>query len=648
MGSDSFRLDRLLLSVVILGAAIGTPVATAHEFTTAQEKYDVFFSDDPDQRSEKFLDKYREVQYESASQELMISGKVGDFYFDTTNPRDRINGKTLHAFREDELHSLSTSRRVSRLPSYSALPERLGRGDLEVGTPNVRNRNRYVKDAYVTILGTDSGVRPIFGRTSWKPLQPLYIPAAGEAYTYTDFRVERDNLPENYCTPIDWDYVDETYTVEVTRYDEDGTPYTVVETRTRRKKVDGDRWCFSYRLDGLYVLRTLRIGSQDFGNTRGYDAGPEAIPYWDARAEDVVRMAIIVEVGIAEVETMRHLDWDHGDGWEVERIREREKWYSETVRDRMKVLITTNQDLSVSQIVVDVDGSDQNVVYVDIDGPTNHMKDRRFWARMWMGDQSDRTEQYISNIWGVYSLRQYVYWVERRSGTDERRLHHPPQVTALHLAPRDFEPRIIAGGPGTRVRADIVDYESIPGTKDAPPLEKNVNLTIANVELPNRIVIANAPSAITRVEDIHGNLIPITRSKTIRGRVPYVQLIDRDHELVVIRVLTDKGGRPLSNRGVFVSGAEESYVVTDSEGEAIVHRAGPVLTVETEADEFDLDADEFWVSATVRKEYIITPGLVESFVDFMFKTVLASPFILVWILFRSLNRTRERENQKGT
>lgn len=608
------------IAVLSLVTAFAALPVTAHIPLDSGDKR-VFFADDPDPlRSKNPLLESVDLRWLEANddsiQELALSY---DFYYFSTNPEFRTESDriSLVDFQRRQLAKIDTSTSTSRWLLTEAGPD----------------DGRYIKDAVVAIVEVERGatLRVLGTAADGQYL----VPADGAVFTHMDFRIDERELPENYCTSIDWDYKDETYIVEVPRYDEDGSKYYVEEERTRRVKIDGDQWCYSYRLEGLTVNRTLQIGAQNFGVWSGSSAGPKILAYSNAQASDIVELAVTAEIGIVEVETERHRDWDRGSGWDIESKEETEQSFREQVTDSKPVLITTNQDLTVHQRIIEISDTHKGIV-LEFEGPPS-LAERRLWSRVIFSDQQE-----VANVWGVYSVQRTHRGKITSNRNPSPRNHHFPTFLQLGITSRAPMPlpRFESDRElGYYVIPEIIAYDRQQLGTDAFDLPSRVNLSTSPVYRYDAIVVKNAPSAVREVLDVHGDPVPLeTETYPYKEAKILVDLVD-DHRTEV-RLVSDEDQRGLADRLIYLSGAGQENVRTNDHGVAIVRPTSRYVTAEFRGDDWREDRTVFYgpARATVPVRFVAADlmvaigDLAQQWRIVGFWIVLA---ILGWLWYRS-------------
>lgn len=557
-------LSIVLVSVIGVSITSSTIPASAHAVAESGAER-IFFSDDPDPLASDAsaiggVDLGWLTSSDRSPDDL---ARTHDFYFYSTRPvvfvgSDRVTSAGIQRHR---LSHVSRSESTSRWFDSSETP----------------TDGTYVKDAAVSIVDVTDGATLRAPGTVGDG--QYLIPADGTVLSYTDFRIERGSLPERRCDPAVWTYEDEPIPEE-SRDDSDGTDE--LREETRRMRIDGDRWCYRYRLGDHYVSRRLRIGSQAFTSALDADGGPATLAYWNAHPTDVTELQVTAEIGIAEIETITHWNWDRDDGWRVEDIYDSERWYTHTVTDTRDVLITTNQDLTVRQRVIDT-ADTRAVIVLEFDAPGS-LDDRRLWSRVRFGDQRE-----LVNVWSVYSVGRAREGRMTSNRNPTPRSYRFPSLPELYVTARVDTPsvRIVSHGTlGYFVVPEVLDTERQRLGRGRFEPQSRVNLSTSPVYRYDTIVVKNAPGPVTQMLDIHGDPVPIqTTTHPYRRSQLSIDPIDGGGR-VRIHLTTTGDHRGLDDRVVHLSGAARSTVRTNAQGIATVRPTTRYVTAEFRGDDW--------------------------------------------------------------
>jgi len=108
---------------------------------------------------------------------------------------------------------------------------------------------------------------------------------------------------------------------------------------------------------------------------------------------------------------------------------------SHTVQDEAPVVVTTNQELSIEQTIIESDDSIDRLI-LEFDGPET-LHDRRLWSTATFEEGAGK----IENIWGVYSQRQYETAMRGHRPGDE--LPISPDQTGVQYDGTSSQRRIV-------------------------------------------------------------------------------------------------------------------------------------------------------------------------------------------------------------
>lgn len=547
---DSRPLTGLLL-IALLALPAGS-VATAPNGTAPDDATRAFTSDDRDPDAGTLppfvLPGIHDVlRAENAS--LRNISRVRDFAYATTQPPYRVgpNQQTLSKYRLAQLRSIYRNGSTSLW-----LPD------------SQRSNGTVVKDAHITILGSKEGTRTRPGAAeenqSGNASDRLLIPRNGSVLTHLDYSTL---LPNRTCT-------------------------VAGNTKT----------CLSYTLLDQQVDRSVRIGNQSWDSD---SASPRQLEYAGANATEPTTMQVRATINSrVAVKTSTYVRGS--DGWQLTNTTTDETLsLSHTVEDRARVVVTTNQNLSVTQAIVrSEEGTDR--IILQFEGPQT-LSDRRLWSYARFEGSAGR----VQNVWGVYSQRRYAnatrgYRLLTRSNTTvplptrnttrrnetlaqqlaatrtQQQTVPFPNVLELRLTARSRQPTLrwsqqtsVASAPEiTRVNGF-----NLPGS--AAPLDRQVNLTSVPPRGTATIVITNVDQPISEVRDIHNESIPL-RTRTVRERNATLEttILNETHVRILLTDATT--AQPLAGRTLWLSGAAQGRVTTNADGAVVVERRDLYVT----------------------------------------------------------------------
>lgn len=563
-GSRTSRPVALIAVFVTVVSSVAPFPVSAH-LPPDTSPYRVFFADDPDPDADELtiLGNGDLRWLESTNVSVEQLARAVDFYYPSTNPGFVVESDqvTLIDYQRHQLEKFETSTSTSRWMESSAGPVD--------GT--------YIKDLTVAIMDVDGGAFLHAPGTSVDG--QFRIPNDGVAYVLSDFRVAEDELPENHCTPTEWKHRTESIT--------DG-PLTSVggiqglvedQNVTRQVKIDGDQWCYRYRLQDLSVQRSLWLGDRLLERWNGTSAGVSHHPYSIDESTRSGLLRITVDVSITEVTIEQHRDWNRHTGWQVASESRSETRSTTRVADSKQVFVSTNQQLSVRQRVVDLE-SDRHVVVLEFVGPPE-LEDRRIWSRAIFDD-----DQELQNVWGVYSMQAPHRGWATSNADHSPRPYHFPTILRLHATSRSKTPLPRVSALPTRdyqPPPEIIQYRRHQlGTVPFNP-GPGVMLTTHPVYRYDALVVATVPGEVTEVLDIHGDPIPLEthHSKYRETKLTVIRINDSTAEL---RLVETEDGAGLEGRKIHLSGTLEETIRTNERGVAIVHPTRRFVTAEFRGD----------------------------------------------------------------
>lgn len=471
-------------------------------------------------------------QFDTMSAER--ASRLGDFVYATTQPSATIGPRqqTLQEYRYAQLQSIERTQSTSLwLPDSN------------------RSNGTVVRDAHVTILGTQEGTQTRLNETRGTGDQRntsddlLFIPRNGTVLTHLDYATVTANetsatepVPDDSCTVS-----------------------------------NGTKTCVTYTVTEQTVDQTLRIGSQSWqadGET------PHQLEYSNATATEPTDL--VVEATIESAVTKETTTYTRTNGeWQPDETVRNETTLSQTVEDRVRVVVTTNQELSVTQTLVESDG-DLTKIALQFDGPAT-LTDRRLWSSARFDDETGR----LTNIWGMYSQRSEPTATRGSyADTDVQREQVPfPNVLELQLiASRSAPSLTMADDVPVQSRPEVSRIRTVRLADEPAPLDPQVRLPSNTPTTPTSLVITNAEQPITTMRDIHGDPIAVTTQTASERAVDLEgEPINETHARFQ---LTDAHtGEPLSGRTLWLDGAAHGTVTTNGQGIATVERRDLYVTV---------------------------------------------------------------------
>ena len=539
----------LLIALLVLptGSAVSAPNGTAPDDATR-----AFVSDDRDPEAgtlPPFVLPGLSDAIRTDNISLANISQMRDFSYTTTQPPHRVGSaqQTLSEYRLAQLRSIYRNESTSLwLPDSN------------------RSNGTVVKDAHITILGTEGGthtrVDASEGNTTGNASDRLLIPQTGSILTYLDYSTL---LPNRTCT------------------------------------VAGDtRTCLSYTLLDQQVDRGIQIGNQTWS---GDAASPRQLGYTDASAIGPTTMQVRATINsTVAVQTSTYIRG--GDGWQLANTTTSEALtLSHTVRDRAPVIVTSNQDLNVTQAVVRSEGGIDQII-LQFEGPQT-LSDRRLWSYA----RFDGSVGRVRNVWGVNSQRRYVnatrgHRLLTQSNTTVslpgRNTIDPNQTLSPQLTdswtrqknvsfPNVLEQQLTAERRQPTLRwtqqtnvasaPEITRVDSFQLSEKAAPLDRHVNLTSIPPRGTTTIVITNVDQPITEVRDIHNDSIPLeTQTVPERNATLATTTLNETHARIQLTDATTD--QPLPGRALWLSGAAQGRMTTNDNGTVVVERRDLYVT----------------------------------------------------------------------
>ncbi|UHQ99110.1 hypothetical protein HYG81_25585 (plasmid) [Natrinema zhouii] len=524
--------------------------------TTANDT-DVFISDKPDPEAGS-VPPFVLPDLEDVDEEENISvaelSQTRDFSYSTTQPPYQVgpDQQTLQEYRLEQLESIERNESTS-----------LWFPDSE------RSNGTLVTDAHVTILGTEEGTQTRLESKADdqedNESELLLVPRDGTVYTHLDYSTR---IPEGTCT-------------------------TTNETRT----------CLNVTLLDQETDRTLEIGSQSWS---GDPETPHQLDYADANASGAttleVEATITSRLAVQETTYVRE-----GTDWMLSNTTDNETLeLSHTVQDEAPVVVTTNQELSIEQTIIESDDGIDRLI-LEFDGPET-LHDRRLWSTATFEEGAGK----IENIWGVYSQRQYETATQGHRPGDELpispdQIESETTVPVLNAAssgvstgnetlkqqpapatqqetvpfPNTLEKQLVAqredptleGEPTNLVNPpELASSNSFSFASEPAPHDEDVNLSSVEPRGQTTLTITNAEQPITEVRDIHGDPIPVS-TQTVQERAAQLETEILNDTHTEFHLFVEDTGEALGNKTLWLHGAAQGQVTTDSDGTAVVERS---------------------------------------------------------------------------
>ncbi|MFC6993791.1 hypothetical protein ACFQH3_19980 [Haladaptatus sp. GCM10025707] len=298
--------DRRPLTGLVLVALLALPVVSAITPPTGLTPNNgtrAFISDDRDPDAgtlPPFVLSTLDAVVRAENVSVANISRIRDFSYATTQPPYRVgpNQQTLSEYRLAQLNSIQRNDSTSLW-----LPD------------SKRSNGTVVKDAHITILGTNEGVRTGIGAEEGNHAandsDRLLIPRNGTVLTQLDYSTL---LPNRTCT------------------------------------VAGDtKTCLSYDLLEQQVDRSVRIGTQTWESD---SASARQLEYEGAKATEPTTLQVRATITSTVAVTTKTYVRD-AVGWQLSNTTADETLsLSHTVQDSTPAVVTSNQNLSVTQTVV--------------------------------------------------------------------------------------------------------------------------------------------------------------------------------------------------------------------------------------------------------------------------------------------------------
>ncbi|WP_139136193.1 hypothetical protein [Haladaptatus sp. W1] len=279
-------------------------------------------------------------------------------------------------------------------------------------------------------------------------------------------------------------------------------------------------------------------------------------------------------------------------GWQQRNVTTNTTVRSHTVRDTAPVVITPNQQLNATQTLITDNGELKRIV-LHLDGPTTFTT-RRHWS--YASFKSGQVR--LQNVWGVYSQHRYrnaTIGTQRPNTTVSFDIFHPsmplnrhgnhssplsttsqrtvppPGVLEKQLIAVRSKPAIARTAPQTASTATVGRVRTVPLATEAAPLTRSVNLSSVRPQASTRVVITNVDQPLAALYDIHGDEIPL-KTRTATEHPVSLSLTKRDKTHVQIELTDARTGNPITNQSIYLHGAVQGRVITNSNGVAVVTR----------------------------------------------------------------------------
>ncbi len=560
---DGQRLSLVLLLVVTMTLSISGAATMSTAETTANDT-DVFISDKPDPEAGS-VPPFVLPDLEDVDEEGNISvaelSQTRDFSYSTTQPPYQVgpDQQTLQEYRLEQLESVERNESTSLW-----FPD------------SQRSNGTLVTDAHVTILGTAEGTQTRLesdaGDQYGNESELLLVPRDGTVLTHLDYATR---IPEGTCVTTD-------------------------QTRT----------CLNVTLLDQETNRALEIGSQSWS---GDPETSHQLDYADADASGPTTMemeaTITSRLAVQETTYVRE-----GTDWVLSNTTDNETLeLSHTVQDEAPVVVTTNQELSIEQTIIESDDGIDRLI-LEFDGAET-LHDRRLWSTATFEEGAGK----IENIWGVYSQRQYETatrghrpgdelpispdqtesnttvpvlndassGVSTGNETLEQQLPAPathqetvpfPNVLEKQLAAQRDRPTL-DGEQNTSIAnpPELASSNSFSFASEPASLDRDVNLSSVEPRGQTTLTITNAEQPITEIRDIHGDPIPVS-TQTVQERAAQLETAILNDTHAELHLFEEETGEALGNETLWLHGAAQGQVTTDSDGTTVVERRDLYVT----------------------------------------------------------------------
>ncbi|UIO99755.1 hypothetical protein Hbl1158_14725 [Halobaculum sp. CBA1158] len=575
------QLAALVAVAMVLSAGVA-PLALADdrpvdEWPTGPER--IFYADDPDDQSIA----------DTNSSDLAQLGAAFDIYYRTTDRSFGSDDRSYSDYRIEQLRGVDRNDSTSKY-----LPESRLR-DSATGV---------IKDAHVTYLGTVEGATPV---TPIDGTDQEFIPADGRVLNFLDYRIDDGNLPEP-----DVDSAPGNFTNEVTdqEINED-------ETGVER--------------------RVVTINGREVGSATEDPEG-RVIDYAGANGDGEVTLTI--ETTIVAVMDYTVITRNENGSIVDEEPRQQEAG-SVTVRDTATVRVVDDQEATISQRYVDIEGQSTGYLAVRFDGPES-ITDRQIWSRL---NFSSGTQ--IENNWGIYSTTRYTHGHIATDSGDTETFDFPhvleTKLTSSYARPQSVVDTEAVDEP-TSPRIETVEQSQI--ADEEPTLGPQVNMTTTEPTVVDSMFIAGVPSQILDATDLFGRDVPVESEPTVTVRRSSIEIVEQSDGEVTFRLQNATTGTGLADRELSVQGAASDTVVTGDDGTATVEQTSTYVSASFDGDPWRADIRSgtvdgpYYGESSERLIATDADGLIASIIDLVRWLAFATPFFIGYFLVRRINERR--------
>ena len=627
MGSSHQVSGLLVASVLglslVAGVGVGAPISENEAWqneTTPVGPERAFIADDPDPLSGSLppfvLGELTDVvQSENAS--VANVSRIRDFTYSTTEPDVAVGAddQTLQEYRRSQLTQIERNNSSSRwLPRSN------------------RSNGTVVKNAHITFLGTLEGTQARVGaqnRTAGVNASAAYqsqrlIPRNGSVMSFLGYQTM---TPTRRCSIQNGTALNGS----VERTNSNLTAAGQVSVSVQNSSAGSSmrvRTCRNYTIQSQRVSRSLQIGNQTWMDK---DGTPRVLSYSSVHAEGLTSLVLEATINTTVTQRTTTAVRAANGSWTQVNASTDEITLSHTVRDRARVVVTTNQELTATQtLVVDENGELEKIV-LRTSGPAT-VSERRLWSYARFEGGAGR----VRNVWGVYSQRRTPDTGAVRGAVDtprfDRNAHGrtsevvrggvqsnksrengttvSPQVRDQRTADKNSVLMHSQRVPVTEVRQDNVSFPDVLelqlvatqarptiqwGSQEAlsapqiarvqtqnlsgsaAPTRAQVNVTSVQPRVPRTIVVKNVDRPLSKLVDIHGDAIPMeTRSVREHSAVLQATVLNETHAR--LRLVDGESGAALSGRTLWLRGASQGRVQTNENGVAVVERRDLFVT----------------------------------------------------------------------
>lgn len=601
-----------VLSVLLAGLVVASPLVTLAFGASAQPHPPVqgaarlFVADDSDPRSSSGPISRRsggllQIVIRNDRISAARASQAIDVYTLSTRPEARV-GARREKLQEYRLRQLARIHRTDRTSIWPA-------------TAPPREDRRFIKDAFIAFIGATRGARARLPGTS---VDTAYLLAqSGRILEFVDYRVEKppsrstdptferesktvtvsvhadENETETETETVTFRTPDGetiTRTVSVTASDNE----TETETETVTVIVDGQRSRFTYQLTNQTVTRTVALGRKQWSKQTTPQTSPRVarqLQYTDASVagSGKTRLLLTATINVTITETRRIYDYNpKTDEWSLDRTVTRPLTDHVVVRDDRQAVVIPTGSVTIRQRVIQRPQADQpKAVVLTITGPTELTR-RQLWS--WAALTANQT---LTNVWGIYAVRQYHEGFQTSNQHPQARQVPFPPTLVLRLTARQQRPTVLLTGKEftpavARVVPEQWKHRQVLGARAAKFSDSRVNLSTAVPNETTQLVIRNSPARLQSVTDVFRNPVSVdtTHHPYRQSSLTFTRLeSDGEDTATRIRVrLTSLSGEPLPNRGLVLDGAVRNRVTTNTQGEAIIKTERSAVTVRFEGD----------------------------------------------------------------